>query len=133
MSNEPAFDVFGRHAFCQAVRGFLIVGRLKVPPPGRQLPVCHHLDALFAGSSSGRNLAPGRLIGLLSVRATTGQSPKVLQVVLSLNPGGTERLVVELVRRLRPELPMAVCCLDEEGSWGEGLRHENVGVTALRR
>src|SRR5262245_21672799 len=28
---------------------------------------------------------------------------------------------------------MAVCCLDEEGSWGEGLRREDVGVTALRR
>lgn len=65
--------------------------------------------------------------------ATTGQPPKVLQVVLSLNPGGTERLVVELVRRLRTELPMAVCCLDEAGNWGEGLRRENVGVTALQR
>ncbi len=67
------------------------------------------------------------------MRATTQQAPKVLQVVLSLNPGGTERLVVELVRRLRSELAMAVCCLDEEGSWGEGLRTEDVGVTALRR
>jgi L-malate glycosyltransferase len=69
----------------------------------------------------------------IPVRVKSGQSPRVLQVVLSLNPGGTERLVVELVRRLRPELSMAVCCLDEEGSWGEGLRRENVGVTALRR
>lgn len=59
--------------------------------------------------------------------------PNVLQVVLSLNPGGTERLVVELVKRLRPELSMAVCCLDEEGSWGETLRRENVTVVALRR
>jgi glycosyltransferase involved in cell wall biosynthesis len=59
--------------------------------------------------------------------------PKVLQVVLSLNPGGTERLVVELVKRLRPELSMAVCCLDEEGAWGEDLRHEDVSVVALRR
>jgi L-malate glycosyltransferase len=67
------------------------------------------------------------------VRPTAGQTPKVLQVVLSLNPGGTERLVVELVRRLRPELAMAVCCLDEAGSWGEVLRSENIGVTALRR
>jgi glycosyltransferase involved in cell wall biosynthesis len=67
------------------------------------------------------------------VRTKTDQAPKVLQVVLSLNPGGTERLVVELVRRLRPELSMAVCCLDEEGTWGEGLRREDVGVTALRR
>jgi L-malate glycosyltransferase len=59
--------------------------------------------------------------------------PNVLQVVLSLNPGGTERLVVELVKRLRPELSMAVCCLDEEGSWGEGLRHDDINVVALRR
>jgi len=59
--------------------------------------------------------------------------PNVLQVVLSLNPGGTERLVVELVKRLRPELPMAVCCLDEAGAWGEGLRHEDINVVALRR
>jgi glycosyltransferase involved in cell wall biosynthesis len=59
--------------------------------------------------------------------------PNVLQVVLSLNPGGTERLVVELVKRLRPELSMAVCCLDEEGTWGEGLRHDDVSVVALRR
>jgi len=57
----------------------------------------------------------------------------VLQVVLSLNPGGTERLVVEIVKRLRAELPMAVCCLDEEGSWGEGLRRDDVAVTALQR
>jgi glycosyltransferase involved in cell wall biosynthesis len=59
--------------------------------------------------------------------------PRVLQVVLSLNPGGTERLVVELVMRLRAELPMAVCCLDEEGTWGLGLRRENVPVAALQR
>ena len=31
--------------------------------------------------------------------------PRVLQVVLSLNPGGTERLVVEIARRLHKELP----------------------------
>ena len=65
--------------------------------------------------------------------AATGRPPKILQVVLSLNPGGTERLVVELVKRLRAELPMAVCCLDEDGSWGERLRREDVGVTALTR
>jgi len=70
-------------------------------------------------------------------RVTTSQAlgppVRVLQVVLSLNPGGTERLVVELVRRLRSELPMAVCCLDEAGAWGEQLRTENVDVLALRR
>jgi glycosyltransferase involved in cell wall biosynthesis len=30
-------------------------------------------------------------------------------------------------------MPMAVCCLDEAGSWGEGLRLEEIGVTALGR
>jgi glycosyltransferase involved in cell wall biosynthesis len=57
----------------------------------------------------------------------------VLQVVLSLNPGGTERLVVDLVNRLRPEVPMAVCCLDDEGLWGERLRREGVDVLTLKR
>jgi glycosyltransferase involved in cell wall biosynthesis len=52
---------------------------------------------------------------------------------LSLNPGGTERLVVELVKRLTGELPMAVCCLDDAGAWGEGLRADGVDVTALGR
>jgi glycosyltransferase involved in cell wall biosynthesis len=59
--------------------------------------------------------------------------PRVLQVVLSLNPGGTERLVVELVKRLDAELPMAVCCLDEEGTWGLELKRQDIPVTALRR
>ena len=57
----------------------------------------------------------------------------MLQVVLSLNPGGTERLVVEIVRRLGSELPMAVCCLDEEGAWGEELKADGISVKALRR
>ena len=59
--------------------------------------------------------------------------PRVLQVVVSLNPGGTERLVIELVRRLRSEIPMAVCCLDEEGSWASELTSDGVSVTALHR
>jgi L-malate glycosyltransferase len=56
-----------------------------------------------------------------------------LQVVLSLGPGGTERLVVELVRRLRAELPMSVCCLDAAGAWGNQLRTEGVQVRSLHR
>ncbi|MES1256071.1 MAG: glycosyltransferase [Acidobacteriota bacterium] len=60
-------------------------------------------------------------------------SLRILQVVLSLNPGGTERLVLDLVKRLTSELPTAVCCLDEAGSWGDALRGEGVDVTALGR
>jgi glycosyltransferase involved in cell wall biosynthesis len=65
--------------------------------------------------------------------AGSSSTPSVLQVVLSLNPGGTERLVVELIRRLRAELPMAACCLDAAGSWGAGLRDEQIDVEALDR
>lgn len=60
-------------------------------------------------------------------------APRILQVVLSLNPGGTERLVVELASRLHASMPMAVCCLDEPGAWADRLRERGIGVTALGR
>ena len=59
--------------------------------------------------------------------------PRVLQVVLTLSPGGTERLVIEIARRLHHEMPAAVCCLDDEGAWAASLRSEGIGVTALGR
>lgn len=59
--------------------------------------------------------------------------PRVLQVVLSLNPGGTERLVVELTRRLRDVIPMAVCCLDEPGEWASELTAAGVMVETIGR
>jgi glycosyltransferase involved in cell wall biosynthesis len=58
---------------------------------------------------------------------------RVLQVALSLNPGGTERLVVELARRLHRDVPMAVCCLDEEGAWASELTSAGIAVHALNR
>jgi L-malate glycosyltransferase len=60
-------------------------------------------------------------------------SERVLQVVLSLSPGGTERLVIELSRRLRGQHGMSVCCLDEPGAWAGELTSESISVTALRR
>jgi glycosyltransferase involved in cell wall biosynthesis len=64
----------------------------------------------------------------------TGSSrPRVLQVVLSLNPGGTERLVLDLVMRINAEIPMSVCCIDEDGAWASQLRDIGVPVTSLRR
>jgi glycosyltransferase involved in cell wall biosynthesis len=59
--------------------------------------------------------------------------PRVLQVVLSLNPGGTERLVVELASRLHASVPMAVCCLDEPGAWAETLSQRGIDVSHLGR
>jgi hypothetical protein len=57
----------------------------------------------------------------------------VLQVVLSLNPGGTERLVVELASRLHREMPMMVCCLDTAGTWACDLEEQGIAVRALGR
>jgi glycosyltransferase involved in cell wall biosynthesis len=59
--------------------------------------------------------------------------PKVLQVVLSLNPGGTERLVLELALRLHAVAPTAVCCLDEPGDWAGELRERHIEITTLGR
>ena len=58
-------------------------------------------------------------------------APRVLQVVLRLQPGGTEHLVIEMCRRLRPRYDVAVCCLEDEGEWAPMLRDEGVTVTAL--
>jgi glycosyltransferase involved in cell wall biosynthesis len=57
----------------------------------------------------------------------------VLQVVLSLNPGGTERLILDLAERLRDRVDLAVCCLDDAGAWGETLARTGIEVTALAR
>jgi glycosyltransferase involved in cell wall biosynthesis len=61
------------------------------------------------------------------------QRSHVLQIVLSLTPGGTERLVMEICRRTASEFRSTVCCLDDEGAWAAELRNEGIEVLALRR
>src|SRR5947208_1781015 len=58
---------------------------------------------------------------------------RVMQLVLSLSPGGTERLVIELCRRLAPTVESVVCCLDEAGEWASQLIDGGVPVVALGR
>ena len=58
---------------------------------------------------------------------------RVLQVVLSLNPGGTERLVIQLCHRLNREIPTAVCCLDAPGDWATEVQAAGIPLTALGR
>ena len=53
--------------------------------------------------------------------------------MLTLAPGGTERLVVELVKRLAGESTQAVCCLDEAGAWGHDLQRDGVPLTVVGR
>jgi glycosyltransferase involved in cell wall biosynthesis len=56
-----------------------------------------------------------------------------MQVVLSLTPGGTERLVLEIARRIRPVAESAICCLDEPGPWARQAVESGIPVTALHR
>ena len=59
--------------------------------------------------------------------------PRVLQLVLSLSPGGTERLVIEICRHLAGRIDSSVCCLDEPGSWAAELVPLNIPVLSLSR
>jgi len=59
--------------------------------------------------------------------------PHVMQVVLSLVPGGTEGLVVEICRRVAAEFAVTVCCLDDEGPWADRVRALGIDVVALNR
>src|SRR5262245_30876108 len=56
-----------------------------------------------------------------------------MQLVLSLSPGGTERLVIEIVRALAEQVDSVVCCLDEPGGWADELAQLNVPVVSLSR
>ncbi|MDO8835672.1 MAG: glycosyltransferase [Vicinamibacterales bacterium] len=58
---------------------------------------------------------------------------RVMHVVLSLSPGGAERLVVELSTRLHRDLPAGVCCLDEPGAWAADVLAAGIPVTVLGR
>ena len=59
-------------------------------------------------------------------------TPRVLHIVLTLAPGGTERLVMELCRRA-PRGTAAVCCIDAAGPWAAALEADGIVVSALNR
>ena len=59
--------------------------------------------------------------------------PRVMQLVLSLSPGGTERLVLELCRRLSRDVDTVVCCLDEPGEWAAEVTKLNIPLISLAR
>jgi glycosyltransferase involved in cell wall biosynthesis len=56
-----------------------------------------------------------------------------MQLVLSLSPGGTERLVIEIVRALARQIDSIVCCLDEPGAWADELAARHVPIIPLSR
>ncbi|MGQ0721230.1 MAG: glycosyltransferase [Candidatus Eiseniibacteriota bacterium] len=58
---------------------------------------------------------------------------RVMQIALRLDPGGAERLIVDLARKLPPGYESLVCCLDSPGEWGAMLAAEGMPVFALQR
>lgn len=58
---------------------------------------------------------------------------RVMQLVLSLTPGGTERLVIEICKQLQDRVDSVVCCLDFEGAWAAEARALGIPVFALGR
>jgi glycosyltransferase involved in cell wall biosynthesis len=60
-------------------------------------------------------------------------APKIAYVVNSVNPGGTEKLVVEMSTAYCGEFDIDVVCLDEPGEWARELRARGIPVRALWR
>jgi glycosyltransferase involved in cell wall biosynthesis len=59
--------------------------------------------------------------------------PVLAYVANSLNPGGTEKLVVEMGLAFSCEFDLQVYCLDEPGAWASRLRDAGVSVHGLWR
>ncbi len=57
----------------------------------------------------------------------------VTHVVNSLDPGGTERLVIGMCRALAADFDVEVVCLDRPGEWAGELRAAGIAVHALGR
>ena len=58
---------------------------------------------------------------------------RLMYLVHSLDVGGTERLILDLVQRYRLEAAVSVCCLDRLGRWGEALKQQDIPVHCLDR
>jgi L-malate glycosyltransferase len=61
------------------------------------------------------------------------KSPKMAFLANSLNPGGAEKLIVEMAIALSSDYGTEVICLDEPGLWASDLRQHKVPVYCLYR
>ena len=64
---------------------------------------------------------------------STAARPGLSHVVNSLNPGGTERLVIEMSCEFSRDYDVQVLCLDTPGAWARELRGRGVRVHTLWR
>lgn len=58
---------------------------------------------------------------------------RLLHVVLSLGPGGTERLVLDMANRVQGEVEVSICCIDDAGDWAPQATARGIEVVALHR
>src|SRR5688572_20541271 len=58
---------------------------------------------------------------------------RVLHVVHALDPGGAERLVIEMIRGMQNRVDSFVCCLDRAGDWAPEVQSLGVPVKTLVR
>ena len=58
---------------------------------------------------------------------------QVMHVALSLDPGGTERIIIELAKAMMPTVQSVVCCLDSRGRWAQELEASAIPVLELNR
>jgi len=66
-------------------------------------------------------------------RRPSAARPVLAHVVISLDPGGTEKLVVDMSVTLAAQFRVHVICLDEPGLWARDLRQRGIPVTCLWR
>lgn len=59
--------------------------------------------------------------------------PHIAYVVHTLNPGGTERLVIDMSKEYARTFRVSVFCLDEPGMWAADLRKQGIPVYCLWR
>jgi glycosyltransferase involved in cell wall biosynthesis len=57
----------------------------------------------------------------------------VLHVVHSLDPGGAERLVIEMIRAMKGRMESSVACLDRAGDWAGEARSLGAKVETIGR
>jgi glycosyltransferase involved in cell wall biosynthesis len=58
---------------------------------------------------------------------------RLMHVVLDLDAGGTQRLVIEMSKQLSKQARVNVCCLGHEGVWAHELSDLGLRVLALNR
>ena len=93
---------------------------MQLATPASVIMRAVHAATAFDATALPRAISPDRRV-------------RVMQVVHSLNAGGTERLVIEITKALEPWADFVVCCLDAPGSWASELTSRGVPVETLGR